>query len=133
MTYSVYIIKSASSNRTYVGMTNNFVRRIRQHNGEIKGGAKYTRKAGDWYPICIIDGFETMVEAMQSEWAVKRRGRGQRRGVVGRFDRLNHILSKQKKWTSKSPEIQTQDLTYYVDDAFHEFFDFDCCELYWRN
>ena len=130
MSYSVYIIKSASGNQTYVGMTNNFARRIRQHNGEIQGGATYTHRAVDWYPICIIDGFETMVEAMQAEWALKRRGR--RRGAVGRFDRLNHILSTQSKWTSRSPDIETQHLNYYVDDAFRGLFDFDCCELYWK-
>lgn len=128
--YSVYIIKSASGHQTYVGMTNNFARRIRQHNGEIQGGATYTHRAVDWYPICIIDGFETMVEAMQAEWALKRRGR--RRGAVGRFDRLNHILSTQSKWTSRSPDIETQHLNYYVDDAFRGSFDFDCCELYWK-
>ena len=40
--YLVYIIKS--DNKSYVGMTNNFDRRIRQHNKEIKGGARYTSK-----------------------------------------------------------------------------------------
>lgn len=40
--YSVYIIEFGQY--SYVGMTNNFFRRIRQHNGEISGGAKYTQK-----------------------------------------------------------------------------------------
>ena len=54
-------------------MTNDFFKRWRQHNKEIKGGAKYTSKREEWYPICIIDGFETMKEAMQCEWAVKHK------------------------------------------------------------
>ena len=42
MTYLVYILKS--ENCAYVGMTNDFFKRWRQHNKEIKGGAKYTSK-----------------------------------------------------------------------------------------
>ena len=40
--YLVYILKSKCCEKTYVGMTNDFFHRLRQHNGEIKGGAKYT-------------------------------------------------------------------------------------------
>ena len=32
-------------------MTNDFLRRLRQHNQEIKGGAKYTKKGNNWKPI----------------------------------------------------------------------------------
>ena len=52
-----YILKSSISNRIYVGYTINFSRRLRQHNGEIVGGAKKTRNGRPWYPICIIRGF----------------------------------------------------------------------------
>ena len=57
--YLVYILKS--DNLSYVGMTNNFFKRFRQHNQEIKGGAKYTKKKLFWYPICIIDGFKDKI------------------------------------------------------------------------
>ena len=40
--YIVYLLKNSNNNCTYVGITNNPERRIRQHNGEIKGGARYT-------------------------------------------------------------------------------------------
>ena len=55
MTYLVYILKS--ENYSYVGMTNDFFKRWRQHNKEIKGGAKYTRKYRPWKLICYIEGF----------------------------------------------------------------------------
>ncbi len=42
MDYIVYILQNNAHNKTYVGMTNNPIRRLRQHNGELKGGAKYT-------------------------------------------------------------------------------------------
>ena len=61
--YLVYILKS--DKYSYVGMTNDFFKRWRQHNQEIKGGAKYTSKREEWYPVCIVDGFKTMKEAMQ--------------------------------------------------------------------
>jgi putative endonuclease len=43
MEYFVYILINTHSNRTYIGLTNNLAKRIRQHNGIIKGGAKYTK------------------------------------------------------------------------------------------
>ena len=91
MTYLVYILKSDTY--SYVGMTNDFFKRWRQHNKEIKGGAKYTSKREEWYPICIIDGFETMKEAMQCEWAVKHKKKKKHKyGPVRRILNLNLLL-----------------------------------------
>ena len=42
MDYIIYLLTNSENNCTYVGITNNPERRLRQHNGEIKGGAKYT-------------------------------------------------------------------------------------------
>lgn len=130
MTYIVYILKS--DKYSYVGMTNNFLRRFRQHNGEIKGGAKYTSKRECWYPICIIDGFKTMVEAMQCEWRVKKSGN--LRGPEGRVKHLSTMLKKDK-WTSKSPLIKEQELTIYIDDDYKDYIkndNFKIKELYWK-
>ena len=52
MNYNVYLLKNTNNNRTYLGITNNLERRLRQHNNEIKGGAKYTHNFkgnGMWY------------------------------------------------------------------------------------
>ena len=130
MTYLVYILKSDKF--SYVGMTNDFLRRFRQHNKEIKGGAKYTSKREFWYPICIIDGFKTMVEAMQCEWRVKKSGK--LRGPEGRVKHLSAMLKKDK-WTSKSPLIKEQGLTIYIDDDYKEYIKNDNItikELYWK-
>ena len=64
--YLVYILQA--DNLSYIGMTNNFERRWKQHNQLLQGGAKYTKKKNNWSPICIIDGFQTKQEAMQCEW-----------------------------------------------------------------
>jgi len=131
--YLVYILKS--DKYSYVGMTNDFQRRFRQHNQEINGGAKYTKKRTSWYPICIIDGFETMKEAMQCEWRLKR-GKG---GPRGRVNYLSQYILEHESWTSKSPKILDQPLTIYLDQEFIKNYDkqndlnFMRKELYWKE
>jgi structure-specific endonuclease subunit SLX1 len=56
--YCVYLLFNTNNNKTYVGITNNLTRRLRQHNGEIKGGARYThnnKNNGNWLCYGIID------------------------------------------------------------------------------
>ena len=45
-------------------MTNNPRKRIRQHNGEIEGGAKATRNKGPWCFISYMSGFPNESSAM---------------------------------------------------------------------
>ena len=128
MSYLVYILKS--DNYSYVGMTNNFMRRFLQHNGILKGGAKYTtRRSQDWYPVCIIDGFETMKEACQCEWAIKHHKK--KYGCHNRVLNLEYLW-KRGHWTSKSPLIQNQDLTIYIDSEYKSLLTMDTHELYWK-
>tara|TARA_Y100001958_G_C21246981_1_gene577843 strand:- start:3577 stop:3966 length:390 start_codon:yes stop_codon:yes gene_type:complete len=128
--YLVYILKS--DKYSYVGMTNNFERRIRQHNKEIKGGARYTSKRENWYPICIIDGFPDMKSACQCEWRIKR-GKG---GSMGRVKYLCEYLIENDKWTSNcEKKIIDQDLTFYVDEEYEKYLDeygHKYEELYWK-
>ena len=71
--YLVYILKS--ENKSYVGMTNNFFKRIRQHNKEIKGGAVATsKKVNDgeiWTYYCYVENFPSYNEALKFEWRWK--------------------------------------------------------------
>ncbi|MCS5592415.1 MAG: GIY-YIG nuclease family protein [Gammaproteobacteria bacterium] len=39
--WRVYLLK-CNDGSLYCGITNNLIRRMRQHSGELKGGAKYT-------------------------------------------------------------------------------------------
>src|SRR5665811_1255554 len=57
--HCVYLLKSLHPKyyrRTYIGYTVNPVRRLRQHNGEIVGGASRTKKGRPWKMICYISG-----------------------------------------------------------------------------
>lgn len=66
-----YILKSLTSKRIYVGYTIDFTRRLRQHNGEIVGGAKKTEKGRPWIPICHIKGFYDKSSALRFEWRIQ--------------------------------------------------------------
>lgn len=89
-----YVLIHQNGHRTYCGMTGNFARRLRQHNGEISGGAKYT-KGGVWKPFFVVKGFSNQKEAMQFERAMKKRHvkRKIRSGPAGRCQQLEGIVS----------------------------------------
>jgi structure-specific endonuclease subunit SLX1 len=55
--------------QTYIGATVDADRRLRQHNGAIQGGAKYTSKRpNDWYRVCYVKGFGDSRRALSFEW-----------------------------------------------------------------
>ena len=106
-----YILRNGcekDKGRTYNGYTNRPARRIRQHNGDLVGGAKYTKRYGNnsWEMYVLIKGFPTSQNAMQCEWRIKHPNNRRRRSSkyfspVGRIEGLNRIL-KSKRWTSRS-------------------------------
>lgn len=65
--YVCYILSNRVSH-TYVGITNNLNRRLRQHNGEIKGGARATRGKGPWFVEGHITGFRAKRDCLSFEW-----------------------------------------------------------------
>lgn len=74
--YFVYLLEALSKRATYVGATTDPVRRLRQHNKELVGGAHATgmRVAhGDsWRMVCHISQFPTWNAALQFEWRFKQ-------------------------------------------------------------
>lgn len=67
--YLLYSLAPTAKNVVYVGSTPNPQRRIRQHNGEIVGGAKKTVKKRPWEMVIVIYGFPSKFAALQFEWA----------------------------------------------------------------
>ena len=104
-----YIIEN--SGYTYVGVSNNAEKRLRAHNGEIRGGAKYTTSKGKgWKHICTISGFPTKIESMQFEWALKHVPPRKAGGIINRIKKL-FILCNKVRWTKNSPLAETMPLT----------------------
>jgi predicted GIY-YIG superfamily endonuclease len=55
--------------QTYIGATIDKDRRLRQHNGILKGGARATsRRPGEWYRVCYVEGFQDSHSALSFEW-----------------------------------------------------------------
>ena len=85
--YLVGSLDPARKGRSYVGFTVNPERRIRQHNGVLAAGARYTRRLRPCEMVLLVHGFPSKVQALQFEWAwqkpalsraVRRRLRGSR-------------------------------------------------------
>jgi len=93
-----YLIQS--DNRTYVGITNNLARRLRQHNGAIKGGAKATR-GRRWALLCTVGGFPSVTAVKQFEWRMHHPPR-RASGLAGRLRSLEAVLAL-PRWTKSAP------------------------------
>lgn len=76
--FYVYLLyaNASSGQQTYVGATVDLDHRLRQHNKEIKGGAKATsiqvERGETWERVCHVEGFPTWQAALQFEWRFKQ-------------------------------------------------------------
>ncbi len=77
MSFWVYILKSESTGKIYIGHTSDLQRRFREHNDIVLGKQRYTRKQkGPW---CLVysEEYSSRVEATKREKALKS-GQGRR-------------------------------------------------------
>ena len=96
--FFVYLLES-TNHSTYIGATVDLDHRLRQHNMEIKGGARATsikvKKGELWTRVCYVEGFPTWSEALKFEWAWKFYSRRLSRELfplVRREQALNKLL-----------------------------------------
>lgn len=94
----VYLLKSVTSSRTYVGYSVDPFHRLRQHNGEITGGAKRTHADRPWQLWMVICGFPDKTSALQFEWRWHRIRKGNKLSIN---DQLNNMFTN--RWTNNSP------------------------------
>ena len=108
--WAVYCLATEDYSATYVGATVDADRRLRQHNGLIKGGAKATSArvgAGyTWSRICHVRGFPDNHAALQFEWRWKSLCR--RKDITGkpvsrRLKALKILLSLDKPTSQAVP------------------------------
>ena len=87
--YHVYLLHC--DKKTYIGMTDNPLHRLRQHNREIAGGARAT--AGHiWKHVCVLSGFPTRRSALQFEWMWKYCARRTHaRSIEAKMETLSQI------------------------------------------
>lgn len=99
MTYYVYFIIDPLD-RIYIGYTVNLKRRLRQHCGDLVGGAKYTKRSTEWtYLMVLTCELWTARRAMQIEWLCKYPERKKKvlarfKGLVGRINSLSAICTR---------------------------------------
>ncbi len=149
----VYILQSETApNKTYCGVTNNRSRRIRQHNGEIVGGAKQTRANRPWVMIAVLNGFQSIAEAQRFEWSMhnprKRKLRQPYYGVAGRMNCISQLLQHDAwsdrfgntpiKMTVDGVEIEgtpnsRKDFLLGLEDHCEIYYDQDQLRLYQSN
>ena len=107
--FYVYLLLSTNNN-TYVGATIDVNRRLRQHNSEIKGGAKATTsrvsKGETWRRVCYVSGFTDWSSALQFEWRwkqISRKIQKTKKPLEKRMEALNQLLSLEKSTTKAIP------------------------------
>ena len=111
----VYLLRNATG-RTYVGCTVGLRKRVRQHNGELAGGAAQTARGRPWEVECVVEGFRTRQEALQFEFAWRRVHRRRRHPytVSGRRASLAH-LQTMARWSRNAPLAAEVPLTIRTD------------------
>lgn len=97
--YLVYLLQNDGNPCTYVGSTNNAKRRIRQHNGNLCGGARYTSKHKpenhDWFFYGYIPNL-TKHQALSIEKKIQIRSRRMKdkKAIDRRIQAIFEILEK---------------------------------------
>ena len=83
-TYVYVLVACSNPGRSYVGVTNDIGRRLRQHNGFLAGGARYTTMFKPWRMHALFR-LRNRHDALSLEWKVKHRTRkADGLGVEGR-------------------------------------------------
>jgi len=108
----MYVYLLYSDNSTYVGATVDLERRLRQHNKEIKGGAKATgrkvAKGETWRRICYVSGFPSWQATLQFEWRWKQITRTLERDepIMRRMKALKKLINLEQSTSKAIPYNQ---------------------------
>lgn len=99
--YVCYLLYSARTRRTYTGITCCLSRRMRQHNGLLVGGSRYTSRYRPWRLVCYVTGFRSQTEVLRFEWRCKRvRVSYTRNPLVRAMQRFGAMCSSPAWWVA---------------------------------
>jgi predicted GIY-YIG superfamily endonuclease len=94
--YIVYLLYNTLNRFVYIGSTNNRMRRLRQHNGDLVGGAKYTHSnkgVGEWRFYGYIENLEKRVAlSIEKRIQIRARKMSAREPLRRRLDAIGEIL-----------------------------------------
>lgn len=114
MSFFVYLLESEDKKATYVGATVDLERRLRQHNGEIKGGAHATSMklpVGKWHRAVHVKNFPDWNSALQFEWRWKSLSRKKiyasiKPSIQRRLVALQELMGFEKATTKAIPYLE---------------------------
>ena len=106
-----YLLVSDSTDQTYVGASNDAVKRLRTHNRG--AGAKRT-KGQTWSHVLIVNGFDSKHACLSFEAGWKRLGRNRSKKRFGHLESRSLI---ELTYTNHSVWNRLLDLLYFV----HQF------------
>lgn len=82
--FYVYVIKSSTSGRIYIGQTNNPTKRLSQHNSKDLDRRSFTKLSGKDWKLIYKEVCDTREEALKREKVLKsHKGRDWLKTVLG--------------------------------------------------
>ena len=99
--WMLYLLENTENKKTYLGVTVNIERRIRQHNGELVGGAKYTssNKGNGLWVLKALAKDLTKSQALSYERIIKnKRRQGKGKTPLERRLYLMNLVIKQENY-----------------------------------
>ena len=125
--HNVYILISTVSNRTYVGYAKDPFKRLRQHNGEITGGAKRTRKGRPWQLVLWVTGFPYEKTALQFEFCIQHTKRYRRtNSIPNKIWIMKQLLGQEQICSTAPANSELKLAVFFTDISYWKLWNSHC-------